>query len=203
MGFNVSLLAYADDISGLDVSRPVRDRGLAAAVVGELFPRTRYVEQGTIALDGGGFPSGGALNVGAFESGLLIATRGAHLYNPSKLHRRYLKGSRGRTVVLLTQRSSNDMFAYARWVDGGLVRSISLNPIGKVWENIGVPEPFEVPFWNGEHPAESGYPLPFHPLELSDAALRCALGLVYEGPAGPGLTSPDDVLLRAYRRQDG
>lgn len=203
MGFNVSLLAYADDISAVDLGRPARDQALAETVVSELFPRTRYAEQGTIALNDGGFPSGGTLNVGTFDSGLLIATKDAHLYNPSKLHRRYLKASMGRTVVLLTQRSFNDMFAYARWVDGSLIRSISLNPIGKVWENIGDPEPFEVPFWNGEHPAESGYPLPFHPLELSDAALRSALGLVYEGPADPRLTSPEDVLLSAYRRHDG
>lgn len=72
-----------------------------------------------------------------------------------------------------------------------------------MWENIGEPEPFDEPLWNGEHPVGSGYPLPSCPLELSDAALRSALGLVCEGPADPRLTSPEDVLLCADSRHDG
>ncbi len=121
---------------------------------------------------------------------------------PTKLHNRYLKGSARRTVVLITQRSFNDMFAYGRWDDGVLKRSISVNPVGRVWENIGNPESFELPFWNGDHPVDGAYPLPFHPLELSDAALRSVLGLLYEGPPDPGLVRPEEVPLRAWRRGD-
>ena len=78
------------------------------------------------------------------------------------------------------------MFAYGRWDDGVLKRSISVNPVGRVWENIGNPESFELPFWNGDHPVDGAYPLPFHPLELSDAALRSVLGLLYVGSSRPG-----------------
>ena len=171
MGFKLALLAYFHEAVPLDLNRPAPDKAVTGPLVGRLYPRTPYEEHGSISLLDGGFPQRGALNVGAFETGVLIATLDAHMYNPSKLHRRYLKSSMGQTAVLLTQRSANDMFAYARWVDGSLKRSISVNPVGKVWENIGSPESFEAPFWNGEHPVEGDYPLPFHPLELSAAAL--------------------------------
>ncbi|HEX3930107.1 MAG TPA: hypothetical protein VHW64_05355 [Nocardioides sp.] len=65
------------------------------------------------------------------------ATRDAHLYNPTILHPRYVKAAKGRALVLLTQRSFNDMFAHARWEDGGHVRSISVNPVGGIVEDIG------------------------------------------------------------------
>lgn len=200
VGFNVALLAYGGSSAHLDLSRPDMRHSRPESVVRSLFPRTEYISDGPVTLEQGGFPLRGRLNVGSFEAGTLIATRDAALFNPTKLHRRYLKFASSRTVVLITQQSVYDMFAYARWVDGTLVRSISVNPVGKVWENVGDPEPFEVPYWRGEHPVPDDYPLPFHPLDLSDAALRSVLGLHYEGPYSPGLLSPETVIMHAYRR---
>lgn len=199
MGFNIAVIAYTEASSRLDLRRPVLDRELTDSIVRKLFPRTTYAEHGEVSLIEGGFPERGELNVGAFEGGALIATRDAYLFNPSKLHHRYIKAATADTIVLLTQRSFYGMFAYARWVHG-MIRSISVNPVGRVWENVGTAEPFEVPFWNGDHPTEGDYPLPFHPLDMSDAALRAVLGLWYEGPPGPGLKPPEDVPLRTYRR---
>lgn len=177
---------------------PVDDSARDDAIMRGLFPRTDYIEHGQVNLVDGGFPERGLLSVGSFESGELVATRDAHLYNPSKLHRRYLKAAIGRTLVLVTQRSFNDMFAYARWEDGELICSISVNPVGGVWENIGAPEEFEVPFWRGDHVVDGTYPLPFDPVEFGDVVLRSVLGLLYEGPPDPSLTSPEDVRLRAF-----
>lgn len=205
VGFNVAVLAYSDELTRLDLRNPIDDCARADAMVEALFPRTPYVENGHVNLMYGGFPERGLLNVASFEGGDLVATRDAHLYNPSKLHHRYLKAARGRTVLLLTQRSFNDMFAFARWENGQLIRSISVNPVGGVWEDIGPPEKFEVPFWRGDHAVEGAYPLPFHPLEFSGVFLRSVLGLLYEGPPNPALTFPDEVRLRAYtpRRVSG
>ena len=198
MGFRLALLAYADDLSRLDLREPTDDPDAADALVARFFPRTPYVHVGQVNLVDGGFPERGTLNVATLAGGTVVATRDAHLYNPTKLHSRYLRASAGPTLVLLTQRSVNDMFAYARWEDGDLVRSISVNPVGGVWEDIGPAEPFEQAFWRGDHP---GHPsLPFHPLELSDAALRSVLGLAVEGPGG-NFAQPEDVQLRAYARR--
>lgn len=201
MGFKIAVLAYADDLASLDLGQPMADGAASSTIVRALFPRTTYVERGPVDLVEGGFPERGVLNVGAFKGGELVATLDAHLYNPTKLHRRYLTPAKGRTLVLLTQRSSSDMFAYARWEDGELVRSISVNPVGRVWEDIGAPEAFEAPYWRGDKAVDGDCPLPFHPLEMSDAALRSVLGVHFEGSHEPALTVPEDVRLQSWEPQ--
>jgi hypothetical protein len=202
MGIDLALLAIADSAAP-DLSRPLTAD--ASEIVHALFPRTSYVSQGPSPLDSGSLPARGDLWVGRFQGGILLSTRDAHLYNPTKLAKRYLKPALGAGVTLITQRSSNDMFAYARWTDGRLTRSISVNPIGRIWESIGPPEPWERPFWRGDRPVGGDYPLPFHPLDMSDAALRSVLRLHYEGPPEAGLIEPASVVLHVYqatRRMD-
>ncbi len=130
----------------------------------------------------------------------MVATRDAVLSNPTKLHTRYLKAPLSRDVVLLAQQSVYDMFAFGHWIDGQLRRSISVNPVGTVWESIGDPEAFEDPFWAGERPAGSDYPLPFHPLDMADAAVRTFLGIYVEGQPAQGLVEPDRIQLELFGR---
>lgn len=101
---------------------------------------------------------------------------------------------------LFAQQTAYDMFAYGRWADGELVRSISVNPVGKVWESIGQPEPFESPFWAGERPAPDDYPLPFHPLEMAGACIEAILRVRLEGTGVPGLVWPEDIALRLFTK---
>jgi hypothetical protein len=56
-----------------------------------------------------------------------------------------------------------------------------LSPDAGIVENTGEPLPFEVPYWAGEHPVGDGYPLPFHPLDVGDSALRALFGFIIEG----------------------
>ena len=81
-----------------------------------------------------------------------------------------------------------DWFAYAIWAgDGALQRALSLSPDRGIIENTGAPLDFEEPFWARQRPVETTgfeerpYPLPFHPLELGEEALRALFGFNYEG----------------------
>lgn len=191
VGVNLAVLLYpSEHLATLD----------PAEVVRALHPRTPYahVERGTLPQLG--FPDRRDVCVGSLEHGLLVATRDAALFNPTKLARRYLKLSS--TVVLVTQQSVYDMFAFARWSDGALVRSISVNPVGKVWESIGEPEQFENPFWDGERPAEADYPLPFHPLEMAEAAHAAVLGAYIEGTPATGLLNAERIVLDRFARSN-
>jgi hypothetical protein len=67
-----------------------------------------------------------------------------------------------------------------------------------VWESIGDPEDFELPYWRGGHPSSNEYPLPFHPLEMGDSAMRSVLGLRAEGEPNAKLTAPEDVPLQSW-----
>lgn len=200
MGFNLALLAVTEG-NVLDLREPSHDADASGRILSHFSPRTNFHDLGTVPLDAGAYPPRGDVNLGVFRGGHLIATRDAALFNPTKLAPKYLRVATGRTIVLLTQQSAHDMFAYARWVDGHLVRSISVNPVGKIWESLGEPEAFEIPFWKGKRPGPADYPLPFHPLDLSDAALRAVLRLHFEGPPEDGLLDPSTVSLRAYQRE--
>jgi hypothetical protein len=79
-----------------------------------------------------------------------------------------------------------DWFAFAKWMNGKLVRSLSLSPDDGILEDMGQRLAFEEPFWSGKNPVtnddgDDECPLPFHPLELGEAALREFLGYQLEG----------------------
>lgn len=101
--------------------------------------------------------------------------------------------------------SAVDWFAYATWnPDGRLRRALSVSSNDEVIEDIGARLLFEERFWTGGFPAtdDGDYPLPFHPLELSEAALEHLFGFVFEGHSGMGdsnLVDPFDVTLAGFR----
>lgn len=67
---------------------------------------------------------------------------------------------------------------FAHWHEGRLERSFCSNR-ASVFEDTGLPEPFETPFWAGErsHGAHRGIELSFLPAELAMEALHSWLGL--------------------------
>jgi len=115
---------------------------------------------------------------------------------PSDLPEHLRKAGAGRRIIMHGMHSFVDWLAFAVWEDGVPVRSLSVSPGDGVVENIGQPYEFELPFWTGDHrveavpgwPVEGPYPLPFHPLELGEEALRALFGFVIEGSP-----EPDDI----------
>nr|WP_239314193.1 hypothetical protein [Plantactinospora mayteni] len=103
--------------------------------------------------------------------------------------------------------SVSDWLCFAVWENGELVRSLSLSPDAGIGENIGEPYDFELPYWAGEHPvkpmfSEGPYPLPFHPLDLGEQALRALFGFVIEGRPDPDDIDPFDIHLHGFRVAD-
>ena len=45
-----------------------------------------------------------------------------------------------------------------------------------------------------------GYPFPFHPLDLGEAALAALFGYHIEGPIDPALLAPETIPLARYKR---
>lgn len=95
-----------------------------------------------------------------------------------------------------------DSLSFAVWEDGSLKRALSVSPDG-IDEDIGSPLQFEESYWAGAHPlldAEGNkeeYPLPFHPLELADAALVERFGYSLEDDSP---LDPDSIPLMRFRR---
>ncbi|WP_372463349.1 DUF6928 family protein [Actinospica acidithermotolerans] len=121
-----------------------------------------------------------------------------------------MEAANGRAVILHAMHSVVDWLAFAIWIDGDLVRSLSISPDGGIQENIGEPLSFEAPFWGGEHPVErtpgwpnqEPYPLSFHPLELGEEALRSLFGFVLEGFPDPEDVDASEVPAHGFRLLD-
>ncbi|MDF9714773.1 hypothetical protein INN71_01705 [Nocardioides sp. ChNu-153] len=194
MGLSFSLLALSRD-GALDLSRPSEGAEAdAAAVVQRLFPRTPHQLTQSRPLLQTAFPPRGTPVVGVFESGVLVATRDAHLYDPGILHARYRKLTEWPDVRLLTAASVNDMFAYGRWASGELARCFSVNAVAGVVRDRGTPDPFE------EQLAVD----PENWLDLCNAALASVLRL--QGDAAPGFAGAvpwEDVTMHVFERAHG
>ena len=103
--------------------------------------------------------------------------------------------------------STSDWLAFSAWERGDLRRSLSLSPAGGIVEDIGARYEFEAPFWAGDEPAGptldgDPYPLPFHPLELGEAALRHLFGFVIEDIPDLDDVPAEDIELYGFRTVD-
>jgi hypothetical protein len=196
MGAKTWMLVYADtatDIRQTLRAQPALDRKATTAFVAGLHHGRKLTEIADGSLLESVNPDDGFVYAGCFPGLTVLCTGEVGIDHPSQIDRRFLKAAGGRTVYLHAMHSVVDWFAYAIWNDKGeLVRALSLSPDSGVMENHGKPLPFEAPYWAGERPLETDsddepYPLPFHPLELAEDALRALFGFNYEG-----MTANDD-----------
>ena len=205
MGANTGLLAYTTgSVADALRNRPAgSSREAAEMFVHRLHPgwpvatrEDRHAGLGEMV-----YPPEGIAYAASFPDLDILCSRTVMLDRPSELPPRYLEAAAGRTVFLHVMHSVVDFLAFAVWKDGVLIRSLSLSPDSGIIEDIGEHLPFETPYWAGEHPVEpldfvplpgqpapteDPYPLPFHPLELGEKALRALFGFVIEG--SPAIT---------------
>lgn len=188
---------------------PALDRVATTALAESLFPKERLepLADGDLSYT---CPPDDELHIGCFENLSIIAAKEFAIDNPSKLEPRFLQGPVSEVAYLHAMHSVVDWFAFAVWRDGKLVRSLSLSPDSGVIEDTGSRLPFEVPYWDGEHPAidpeeleegEAPYPLPFHPLELGEEALKEFFGYQLEGFMDESLLEPESIPLMRFRRK--
>ncbi len=152
-------------------------------------------------------PPDDELLVGCFPDVEVLAADEFGIDHPSHLPSKFI--AKAGTTTLHAMHSVVDWFAFAHWVDGHLVRALSLSPDSGILEDIGEPLEFEREYWAGEHPAvEDGdeYPFAFHPLDLGEAALLHFFGYQIEGLASENRYDPERIpllrLQRASARKD-
>ena len=216
MGAKTGILAYASG-SVVEVlrSRPTEaGREAAESVLRRLHPDWSVSDAGVSPLVSdlcdAVYPPEDTAYVSSFPDLEIVCDQRFMLDYPSRLPQRLLEAANGRAVILHAMHSVVDWLAFAIWIDGELVRSLSISPDGGIQENIGEPLSFEAPFWGGEHPVErtpgwpnqDPYPLLFHPLELGEEALRSLFGFVLEGFPDPEDVDASEFPAHGFRLLD-
>jgi len=207
MGAKTWMAVYADgSVPTLLRAQPVLNRNASEIVAKRLFPKEMLtpLEDGDLSFTS---PPDDELLVGCLGGVTILAAAEFGRDRPSTLPSAFIEESRGRTLYLHAMHSVVDWFAYAVWRDAKLGRALSRSPDDGIIEDIGTPQPFEEPYWNGDHPAvdpseedEAAYPFPFHPLELGEAALGALFGYHLEGPIDASLLEPESIPLARFKR---
>jgi hypothetical protein len=208
MGAKTWMLVYSTS-NARDVlaAKPAIDRDATLKLAGALFPKITLepLDDGSLTDTN---PADNELFIGCFGDVSVVAAKEFAGDFPSKLPSIFIDAGRIGTIHLHAMHSVVDWFAFAVWSNGRLRRSLRVSPDSGVMEDIGEKMAFERPYWAGEHPvSEDGegeeYPLPFHPLELGEAALLEFFGYVLEGDPADAKVDPDSVPLIRFKRGGG
>ncbi|MEV4754830.1 hypothetical protein AB0J86_06915 [Micromonospora sp. NPDC049559] len=211
MGAKTALLAFADgDIRRALLGPAPASREETEAVVRRIHPGYSVDPGKDSTLLEEAYPPDDVTYATVLPGAELFCTRRLVLDRPSELPDHLLALGAGRRILMHGMHSAVDGLCFAVWEDGRLVRSLSLSPDSGIIENIGEPYDFERPYWAGERavepvpgwPDNGPYPLPFHPLELGEDALRALFGFVIEGYPDPDDLDAEQVPVYGFRVTD-
>jgi hypothetical protein len=208
LGAKTALLAFTEgDIRPSLLGATRCEPGEAEELVRLVHPGYEVVpaDDGTLGEDV--YPPEDVTYVAVLAGADLTCDRRLMFDHPSQLPTHLLEAGAGGRILLHGMHSVSDALSFAVWEDRQLIRSLSLSPDRGIQENIGEPYEFELPYWAGEHPVEpilgeGPYPLPFHPLELGEEALRALFGFVLEGHRAPDDIDAHGVHLHGFRVTD-
>lgn len=206
MGAKTWMIVYAEsNAREAFKARPRLDREATQRLATALFPGEELEPAGDGDLSYT-CPPDDELHIGCFAGVSVVAAKEFGIDYPSTLPESFIAAGSSGTIYLHAMHSVVDWFAYAVWIDGKILRSLSLSPDSGILEDIGPRLPFEEPYWSGRHPAvdeeedEHAYPFAFHPLELGEAALRELFGYQLEGFVEPTLFEPESIPLMRFKR---
>ena len=204
MGAKAWFAAYYDhDPRETLAANPELDRDASLALARQMLPRAtlREIEDGSLDFLN---PDEGEVFAGVYGDLKIIAHLGLGAELPSRLDRRWHSPGLGSTTYVHATHSVVDWCAFALWQNGVLVRALSVSPDDGVLEDIGTRLPFEVPYWDGDFAIEDEFedgeadPLPFDPLELSEAALLAMLGFQFEGVMADWVCDPAKIPIMRF-----
>jgi hypothetical protein len=211
MGAKTALLAFTDgDLRPALLGATRCDLAEAEDLVQQAYPGYHMTPIGDGTLFDCPYPPDDVTYATVLAGADLLCDRRLVLDRPSELPEHLRKAGAGRRIIMYGMHSVVDWLCFAVWEDGELVRSLSLSPDGGIQENIGKLYDFELPYWTGQHsvepapgwPNQDPYPLPFHPLELGEEALRALFGFVQEGRPDPNDIDAETVHLHGFRVTD-
>jgi hypothetical protein len=205
MGAKTWMIVYSDNQSSSKFRNyPKPDLEKTVSLLNRLFPNENLekIDDGDLSFT---CPRDDMIYAGCFDGISVVAAKEFGIDYPSKVNRRFISESPFKNAYIHAMHSVVDWFAFAKWEDGELTRSLSLSPDSGIIEDIGEKLDFEASYWDGLHPAvdpdeEDEYPFKFHPLELGEEVLKEFFGYQLEGFANEELIEPENITLFGFKR---
>lgn len=158
-------------------AEPRADRGFGRKYLAQLNPQWPITPIGQFPLNRSAPASPDEFYIAGFPGVTVVQTVVEDLENLSTLSPQLLTSIRAREIYAFALNLEEGFGGLAHWHRGELKRSFCARPMA-VHEDLGLPKPFESPFWAGEHGEQrGGIYLPFSPVDLVAAAQRAWLGV--------------------------
>ena len=175
----------ATDPAAVIASEPRSDRGFGRKYLAQLNPAWPITPIGQFALNPSLPASTDEYYIAGYPGVTLVQTVMEDVHRLSELEPRLLTSLPAGDIYVFASDPETDFGGIAHFRNGEVVRSLCARR-DRLYEDIGLPDPFELPFWAGDHDDGNGtgIDLPFHPVDLIPAAQRAWLGfdLAADGP---------------------
>lgn len=199
---------YNHDPKDVLANKPELDREASVSLAQKLLPGVTLQEKEDGSLDLLN-PGKREIFVGVYGDLKIVAHEDLANDYPSRIGGNWNNAELGSTAYIHATHSVVDWCAFSLWQRGKLVRTLSVSPDGGIHEDSGNKLPFEAPYWDGsfalddeleddELEDDEPNPLPFHPLELSEAALLAMLGFQFEGHPDDWVCDPMTIPIMKF-----
>lgn len=161
---------------------PRADRGFGRKYLAQLNPRWPITPIGQFALNRSTGASEHEFYIAGFPGLSLVQTYLPTVRKISEVDERLRHSLPAQRVVVTAYNSEQGYGAFAQWDGDKLIRAFAARQ-DRVYEDEGIPEPFERPYWAGNRgEAKGGITLPFEPIDLVHEAMKAWVGVYASGP---------------------
>lgn len=175
----------ADDPAAVLSAEPKADRGFGRKYLALMDPTWPIAVFGQFPLNRSVAVSKGEFYIAGYPGITIVQTLVSDMTVLSELSPKLLNSVTARDVYAFAENTDTGFGGIAHWREGKIRRSFCARR-DRVYEDIGLPEAFENPFWSGERATgpKRGIDLPFDPIDLVHEADVHWLGvdISAEGP---------------------
>lgn len=165
---------------------PKADRGFGRKYLAQLNPSWPITPIGSFPLNRSSQASAGEFYIAGYPGVTVVQTHVDSVGALAELDERMLSSRPAPDVYVIARGDGNDFGGFAHYSGGVVKRALSGTRM-HLAEDIGLPEPFEAPFWAGETAEKmGGLSLPFWPQDIAAAAEKAWLGIDIS-PDGPDI----------------
>ncbi|AWB83621.1 DUF6928 family protein [Corynebacterium liangguodongii] len=165
---------------------PKADRGFGRKLLAQLNPAWPITPIGEFPLNRSSTPSRAEFYIAGYPGVAVVQTLIEDVSTITGAAQHLLRALPASDVYIIARGEDSDFAGFAHFAGETAKRAFAATR-DAVAEDIGLPEPFEAPFWAGETVEQlGGISLPFVPKELASAAEASWLGIDVS-PDGPDL----------------